>query len=57
MVVPRLSILEAPRLISSTSGRSMVLRRDDREEGVAGFYWLLVVFCRTDTESRLLPGC
>ena len=53
MVVPRLSILEAPRLISSTSGRSTGLRRDDWEEGVAGFYWPHVVFCRTDTESRV----
>ena len=51
MVVPRLSILEAPRLISSTSGRSMGLRRDD---WVAGFYWPRVVFRRTDTEIRLL---
>jgi hypothetical protein len=47
-----LSTSEAPRLISSTSARSMVLRRDDRAEGVAGFL-TGCEFCRTDAESRL----
>ncbi len=42
MDVPRLSILEAPRPISSMNERSMVLRRDDQE---VGFVWSISSLC------------
>lgn len=56
MVVPRSSISEVPRQISSTSARSMVLRRDDPEDGaVCGSLWPCVLFYCTEywyNESR-----
>ena len=48
MAVPRLSILEAPRLISSTSVRSMVLRRDDRDDGFVRLLGPHVSICPPD---------
>jgi hypothetical protein len=48
MDVPRLSILEVPRLISSTSVRSMVLRRDDRDDVFVRFLWPHITLCRAD---------
>lgn len=48
-VAPRSWISEAPRRISSMSARSMVLRRDDREDGaVCGSLWLCGLFYGTE---------
>lgn len=41
MDVPRLSTLEVPRLISFTSVRNMVLRRDDWYDGLSGSFGLM----------------
>ena len=43
MDVPRLSILEVQRLISSMNGRSMVSRRDDQEDGSVSFALILLL--------------